>query len=56
MSATVSYFDRCRDLLEPAGVLLFASYPSHAPAHEGQGLTGVCPTFGAGCEIEKRRD
>lgn len=33
-----SYFDRCRDLLEPEGLLLFESHP---PAHEGEGLIDV---------------
>lgn len=38
-----SYFDRCRELLEPEGVLLFESHP---PAHEGEGLKDVVRIIG----------
>jgi 2-polyprenyl-3-methyl-5-hydroxy-6-metoxy-1,4-benzoquinol methylase len=46
------YLRRCRDLLEPGGSLLFESHP---PAHEGDGLEGVCALVAGLFEVQERR-
>ncbi len=46
-----AYFDRCRALLAPGGLLLFESHP---PAHEGDGLEKVCEIIGSRFSIEAR--
>lgn len=46
------YFERCRSLLRPGGLLLFESHP---PQHEGEGLEQVCAIIGARFDIQQRR-
>jgi len=46
------YFRRCRELVKPGGLLLFESHP---PAHEGQGLEGVCSIIEELFAVKERR-
>lgn len=46
-----AYFAKCRDLLEPGGLLLFES---HTPSHEGAGLPDVVDTIGRLFDIRER--
>ncbi len=46
-----AYFQRCHDVLEPGGSLLFES---HTPEHEGKQLEAVCSLIGNQFEIQER--
>lgn len=46
------FFQRCRDLTKPGGLLLFESHP---PAYEGAGLEHVLEVIASQFDIEERR-